>query len=75
MIRPPLPSMLPGAHVLNEALWAQNQALRAQIAELKARVEGLEQQRGQNSTNSLKPPSSDGPKVERASSPCPVLTG
>jgi transposase len=43
---------------LIEALWARLEAL-------EAKVDGLRRQVGRNSTNSSKPPSSDGPKVER----------
>jgi transposase len=38
---------------------------RQRITALEARVRELEQQLGQNSTNSSKPPSSDGPQVKR----------
>jgi len=58
MPRAPLPPTLPEAHALIEALWARLEAL-------EAKVEGLQRQVGRNSTNSSKPPSSDGPKVER----------
>jgi transposase len=58
MARPPLPPTLPEAHALIEALWARLEAL-------EAKVDGLQRQLGQNSTNSSRPPSSDGPKVER----------
>ena len=58
MSRPPLPPTLPEAHALIEALWARLEAL-------EAKVDGLQRQVGRNSTNSSKPPSSDGPKVER----------
>src|SRR5215213_6168845 len=76
MPRPPLPATLPEAHALIEALWAQNEALRAQnaalaarVVALEAKVDELERRLGQNSTNSSKPPSSDGPKVERPKRP------
>ena len=58
MSRAPLPPTLPEAHALIEARWARLEAL-------KAKVDGLRRQVGQNSTNASKPPSSDGPKVER----------
>ncbi len=47
------------------ALRAQNEELRAQlseVAELRARIQALEERLGQNSSNSHKPPSSDGPE-------------
>jgi transposase len=62
MSRPPLPATLPEAHALIEALWARLEAL-------EAKVDGLQRQVGRNSTNSSKPPSSDGPKVERPKRP------
>jgi transposase len=62
MARAPLPPTLPEAHALIEALWARLEAL-------EAKVEGLQRQVGRNSTNSSKPPSSDGPKVERPTRP------
>lgn len=40
-------------------------ALEAENAELKARIVALEERLGLNSTNSSKPPSSDGPQVKR----------
>lgn len=46
----------------NAALWAQNAALLEIIAKLEARVAELERRLGLNSSNSSKPPSSDGPK-------------
>jgi len=69
MPRPPLPATLPEAHARIEALWAQNEALRAHVAVLEARVERLERQLKRDSTTSSKPPSSDGPQVERPKRP------
>jgi transposase len=47
------------------ALGAVLQYYQERIAALEARVRDLEQRLGQNSTNSSKPPSSDGPHVKR----------
>jgi len=41
-------------------LWEQNQLLKAEVKQLKARVQTLEDQIAKNSGNSSKPPSSDG---------------
>lgn len=41
-------------------LWEQNQLLRQQVARLEARVKQLEDRLAKNSSNSSKPPSSDG---------------
>jgi len=46
-----------------EKLLEENRALRAQVAELIARVKELEARLGMNSRNSSKPPSSDPPNV------------
>src|SRR5690242_18089407 len=42
------------------------QHYQRRIAALERRVQALEERLGQNSTNSSKPPSSDGPAVKRA---------
>src|SRR5947209_12486060 len=47
------------------ALVAALQHYLERIAALEARVRDLEQRLGQNSTNSSRPPSSDGPQVKR----------
>src|SRR5215469_11183282 len=47
------------------ALGAVLQHYQERIAALEVRVRDLEQRLGQNSTNSSKPPSSDGPHVKR----------
>lgn len=44
---------------------AQNAQLLATIGELRVRIAELEEQLGQDSNNSSRPPSSDGPKVQR----------
>lgn len=49
------------ANVRIAALEAQNAALLEQVARLTARIDQLLEQLGQNSKNSHKPPSSDGP--------------
>lgn len=46
-------------------LEARNAQLSAHLATLQARVAGLEARIEQNSTNSSRPPSSDGPQVKR----------
>ena len=46
-----------------EELLEENRALKAQVAELLARVAELEARLGMNSRNSSKPPSSDPPNV------------
>ncbi len=46
-----------------EDLVEENRALKAQVAELLARVAALEARLGMNSRNSSKPPSSDPPNV------------
>ena len=48
-------------HERNAALTAENAALRAEVAALQARVAELEARLSQDSTNSHRPPSSDGP--------------
>lgn len=49
----------------NVALRAENAALREQLAVQAARITALEERLGLNSTNSSKPPPSDGPEVKR----------
>ena len=69
MTRPPsIPSELWDAIPvpLRPALAAVVAGLEARIAELTARVAGLEAKLNQNSANSSKPPSSDGPHVKPA---------
>ena len=46
-------------------LWAVFDRYEARIAKLEAEVAELKAQRNQNSQNSSKPPSSDGPHVKR----------
>ena len=48
------------------ALWQQVNVLQAQVEALQAEVERLRERLGQNSQNSSKPPSSDGPEVPRS---------
>jgi transposase len=62
----PLPAALAGAKVLAAALQAQNAELLAIIAAQAARIGDLERQLGLNSSNSGKPPSSDGLKKKPA---------
>ncbi|MEO1442824.1 MAG: DUF6444 domain-containing protein, partial [Chloroflexota bacterium] len=45
---------------LIESQAEQNRLLKAQVVELQARVEKLEHRLNKNSSNSSKPPSSDG---------------
>jgi transposase len=63
----------------HEALVAENAALRSQIAALLARVAELERRLGLNSSNSGKPPSSDGlnklPRVSNLRGPTDQKTG
>ena len=47
-------------------LWEEIAKLRERIGELEETVKTLQQQLNQNSTNSSKPPSTDGPHVKRA---------
>jgi hypothetical protein len=47
-----------------EKVTAENDALKALIEALQARIAELERRLGLNSSNSSKPPSSDGPKVK-----------
>lgn len=56
-----LPTTLADALVIIEAQWHMIDALQAQVVKLTARVEELETQLGQNSSNSSRPPSSDSP--------------
>src|SRR5437868_14452107 len=65
---PPIPEALwdqvpPAAQA---ALIVVLQQYQQRIAALERRVRQLEERLGQNSTNSSKPPSSDGPTVKRA---------
>jgi transposase len=65
---PPIPKELwdtipPAAQA---ALLVVFQQYESRIAQLEARVRQLEQQLGQNSTNSSRPPSTDAPAVKRA---------
>jgi transposase len=55
--------------VLSPAVRAAIELLEKTIAELRERVRELEARLGQNSTNSSKPPSSDGPGVARPAKP------
>ena len=50
-------------------LWEQNEALRQRVSVLEAQVEELTRRLRQNSINSSKPPSSDGPELRRGSRP------
>src|SRR3954451_15001897 len=63
----------------HEALVAENAALRSQIVGLLARVAELEHRLGLNSSNSGKPPSSDGlkkpPRVSNQRGPTDKKTG
>ena len=58
----PVADALAHAEELTAALQAQNAELRAIVAAQNARIGELERQLGLNSTNSAKPPSSDGLK-------------
>ena len=57
----PAPRTLEDALALLEVVCAELVALRAENAQLQARVRELEARLGQNSTNSSRPPSSDPP--------------
>lgn len=68
---PPLPATVPECHAVIRDLWAQVrvlttevQTLRAEVTRVTGRVHELEAERGRNSQNSSKPPSSDGPGVK-----------
>lgn len=65
---PPLPAELwdPIAPAAQAAIWALVQSYEQRLTALARRVADLEQQLGQNSTNSSRPPSSDPPTVKRA---------
>jgi transposase len=67
-IEPPIPATLWDTVPADAqaALLAAFSALQQEIADLKRQVQDLQQRLGQNSTNSSKPPSSDGPEVKRA---------
>jgi transposase len=71
---PPLPAELwdqiPSA--VQAALLVVFQQHEQRIAALEQRVRDLEEQLGQNSTNSSRPPSSDSPAVKRASPRTPT---
>lgn len=60
---PPVPQSLAEATALLDALWTEVRALRAENAQLQARVQALEARLGQNSTNSSRPPSADPPQT------------
>ena len=71
MTPPPLPDELlatlpPAARAYLRALETVAAALTAQVARLTVRVAELEHRLGQNSANSSRPPSSDGPHVKPA---------
>ena len=71
MLPPPLPpdlfdSLPPAARAYIRALEAYAAHLEARVATLEARVAELEAKLGSNSTNSSRPPSSDGPHVKPA---------
>ena len=71
MLPPPLPPELfdtlpPAAQAYIRALEATVAQLAGQVVTLTARVAELEAKLNQNSTNSSKPPSSDGPNVKPA---------
>jgi len=51
---PPIATTLEEANAINAALWAEVQALREEVRELRARL-------GKDSSNSSKPPSTDAP--------------
>jgi transposase len=59
----PAPRTLEDALALLDMVWAELVALRAENAQLRARVQELEARRGPNSTNSSRPPSSDPPET------------
>jgi transposase len=61
--KPPAPRTLEDALALLDVVCAEVVALRAENAQLRARVQELEAQLGQNSTNSSRPPSSDPPEM------------
>ncbi|HSD62093.1 MAG TPA: IS66 family transposase [Burkholderiales bacterium] len=60
---PPAPRTLEDALALLDLVWAEVVALRAENAQLRARVQELEARLGQNSTNSSRAPSSDPPET------------
>jgi transposase len=57
------PRTLENALALLDVVWAGLVALRAENAQLRARVQELAARLGQNSTNSSRPPSSDPPET------------
>lgn len=59
----PAPRTLDDALALLDLVWAELIALRAENAQLRARVQELEARLGQNATNSSRPPSSDPPTL------------
>lgn len=59
----PAPRTLEDALALLDLVCAELVALRAENAQLRARVQELEARLGQNSTNSSRPPSSDPPET------------
>ena len=59
----PTPRTLDDAVALLEVVCAELVTLRAENAQLRARVQALEARLGQNSTNSSRPPSSDPPET------------
>src|SRR5437763_12187782 len=58
----PAPRTLEDALALLDIVCAELEALRAENAQLRARVQELEARQGQNSTNTSRPPSSDPPE-------------
>ena len=54
----PAPRTLDDALALLDLVWAELIALRAENAQLRARVQELEARLGQNATNSSRPPPS-----------------
>jgi transposase len=60
---PPTPRTLADALAVLDVVCAEVVALRAENAQLRARVQELEARLGQNSTNSSRPPSSDPPET------------
>src|SRR5436309_13047672 len=64
---PPLPKALWNRIPLEiqAALWVVVDGYEQRIAALEAQVAALQAQLGQNSQNSSRPPSSDGPQVKR----------
>jgi transposase len=61
--QPPTPRTLADALAVLDVVCAEVVALRAENAQLRARVQELEARLGQNSTNSSRPPSSDPPET------------